>query len=339
MKKVIFGAMALCLFFASDVDAKTYHSKKYNQEFQLGLKRDKKKHTEFKKHAKKKSFLEDVIIPGKYDLTLKVSPPENQGSCGSCWDFGITKAFRSAYMLVGNDTGTLAFNYLLDNCGSGPAQYGCNGGDFDAGQSFLKDAPWLESQDPYTQRQGRCANISPRAAKPALAYNVVGSGNTAPSFKDLSGAVSQDHMLVVDVAVCGSWGDYSGGIFSKNQCGASSINHIINLVGYDCETSIDATGNCVFDAHGQPVKGDGFLIVMNNWGTSWGENGYMRTRWGVDAIADTAMYFEVEKPIPPTPPVPPVPPTPPTPPSSFPFWGWILIGLGAGVGLVLIIRR
>jgi C1A family cysteine protease len=101
-------------------------------------------------------------------------------------------------------------------------------------------------------------------------------------------------MLSIDVAVCGQWGNYSSGIFDENQCGAESINHMVNLVKYDCQTSVDANGNCVFDQNGQPKNGDGYLTVMNNWNTTWGEGGYMRTRYGVDAVANTAMYFDVK---------------------------------------------
>lgn len=231
-----------------------------------------------------------TAVPGKYDLTPRVSPPEDQGSCGSCWDFSLTKALRSALMLAGKDPGTLAFNYLLNNCGP-VREYGCNGGDFDAGKNFLnKLGPWLESQDPYKGYETSCKKGLPVAG---TAIEYVKVGNEKPSFQELAAAVSQDHVLSIDVAVCGAWGSYSGGIFSRNDCGAGSINHMINMVGYDCETSVDSSGNCVFDSSGKPKNGDGFLIVMNNWGTSWGEKGYMRTRWGIDAIAYDAFYFTV----------------------------------------------
>ncbi len=273
----------------TDAKGHQFYAAKDGKKFYLGLKRT----------AKSRAFLKTAprahvavsTIPSSFDLTPKVSPPEDQGQCGSCWDFGITKALRSALMLVGKDPGVLAFNFLLNNCGKGPSQGGCGGGDFDAGQSFLNaGGPWLESQDPYTQQEGRCkSGLS--VAGTALTYVAVGSGSGAPSFQDLAAAVSQNHMLVIDVAVAGSWGSYSGGIYNGN---GSGINHIINMVGYDCETSKDASGNCVFNAQGQPVNGDGFLKVMNNWGSSWGENGYMRTRWGKNQIAETAMYFEVQ---------------------------------------------
>ena len=144
MKNLIILVLAVCFAQTPVIAAAkiskhktTYETKVYKEKHAKGLKRNHKKLKELKAKAHKKMAFSGSVIPSHTDLTSLVSPPENQGSCGSCWDFGITKALRSAFMLVGNDPGRLAFNYLLNNCGKGPSQGGCNGGDFDAGQSFL----------------------------------------------------------------------------------------------------------------------------------------------------------------------------------------------------------
>jgi hypothetical protein len=365
MKRLLIGlAIALPLLGFAE-EKPTYTVKEYREVHGTGLlKTDKTK--EFLKALPKHQMFRDSTVPGKYDLTPDVSPPENQGSCGSCWDFSLTKALRSALMIAGKDPGVLAFNYLLNNCGPGPRMYGCNGGMFEAGQSFLNGSgPWLESQDPYTQSEGRCKSGLPVAG---TALEMVQVGGDSPSFQLLAQAVSQRHMLSIDVAVAGSWGGYSGGIYNGN---GSGINHMINMNGYDCETSVDAAGNCVFNSQGEPKNGDGFLIVMNNWGTSWGERGYMRTRAHRNEIASTAVYFRVkEQPKPidggwsdwstcidgkqtrtcTNPPpsnggkfcVGPTEqacggPTPPGPDAKFPIWFWILLGVvGLGVFLMAI---
>lgn len=318
----------LLLFVSSQLFAhgapKGFTTKNYGHSFAKGLKRDHKNFKVFKADRPHKLIVPDDApgIPAKVDLSARVSPPENQGQCGSCWDFSITKALRSAWMLAGNDPGRLSFNYLLNNCGGVVEEYGCGGGDFNAGKNDQNGkGPWLEKQDPYTGFAGSCPKGLSTVAT-AATWVLVGSGRAAPSFKELAYALSQDHMLSVDVAVCGAWEDYSGGIYDQNNCGVESINHMINLVGHNCETSVDANGNCMFDANGQPINGDGYLIAMNNWGTQWGEGGYMRSRWHVNALADTAMYFTVAAPTPPVPPVPPVPPEPPTPPGPPLMPGW-----------------
>lgn len=156
----------------------------------------------------------------------------------------------------------------------------------------------------------------------AVSYAMLGEGKNGPTFKDLAYAMGVGrHVLAVDVAAdSGDWEDYSGGIYNLCAGAAQDIDHMVNLVGYDCETSLDAAGACAFDDEGKPINGDGYLLVMNNWGESWGteaavgHKGYMKTRmYGLNgqncnAIAVDALMFLVDasKPIEP-PPLPVIP--------------------------------
>lgn len=289
MKFLLTLLSAACIF-ANAAELPTYTTKEYREQHATGAVKTEATVKFLKSLPKVSASRSDAAIPGKFDLRpVGVSGPEDQGGCGSCWDFSLTKALRSALMLAGKDPGVLAFNFLLNNCGKGPRMYGCGGGMFEAGESFLNgDGPWLESQDPYTQSEGRCKTGLQVAG---TALEMVQIGNENPSFKELAASVSSNHFLSIDVAVAGSWGSYSGGIYNGN---GSGINHMIDMVGYDCETSVDSAGNCTFDSRGEPSKGDGFLIVQNNWG-SWGEDGYMRTRAHRNEIATTAVYFRVKE--------------------------------------------
>lgn len=259
----------------------------------LGLKRDTAKLKAFKAKAKKHTVQRgDAQVPARLDLRGRVSPPEDQGQHGTCWDFGTTKGLRSAFMLKGKDPGRLSFNYLI--CG-GHTPYDCDsGGDFDAGEQFLNGkGPWLATNDPYPNCTGRCKG-GPVAAT-ASDWVVVGPGNRPPSFQELASALASPHMLVIDGAVCGRWGNGTTGVLRTSECGPESINHIINRIGYDCETSVTADGKfCVFNADGSTKNHDGYFIDMNNWNITWSDGGYIREAWMVDAFGDTAMYFEVD---------------------------------------------
>jgi len=293
MKK-IFLTLCLIMFVGGCYCAKIQDTSKAKHA--TGLKRDASKFKEFLSHLSRHKHYAAPVVPGSVDLRPSLNPILNQGSCGSCWDFSLTKGLWGAYLLSGQKVPQPSVNYLLNNCGGVVSEDGCNGGDFPAGQNFLNSkGPWLESQDPYTQSEGSCKS-GLQVAETALQFIAVGTSGTPPSFQQLAEVMSQNHDLSVDVAVCGAWENYSGGIFSQNDCDASSINHMINMVGYSCETSVDANGNCAFNGSGQPKNGDGYLIAENQWGTSWGEQGYMRSKWGIDALATDAMYFTVASP-------------------------------------------
>jgi len=282
----------------------TYKTRQYFIPRTKGLHRTART-ADFMDQAPKTSYLGvNTLIPGKTDISYLVSLPENQGSCGSCWDFSLTKSLRSAFMTQGQDPGALAFNYLLNNCGNGPKQNGCGGGDFDAaGQFENNQGPWLEAQDPY-QSARKCKTLAPAAT--AISYTMLGSTHSSPTFKDLAYAVGvQSLMVSIDTATSGDWSNYDSGIYNDCKGGPNQIDHMIDLVGYDCETSVDAFGMCVFDDQGKPINGDGYLITENNWGESWGtkaangHGGYMMTRMydskgnHCNAVATNALIYTV----------------------------------------------
>jgi len=324
MKKIfaILG-VGVCLFTqAYGLEGnKSFKTKMYLHKYAKGLKRDLKSKSKMQAILHHSYVTADAMIPGSFDFSKSVSLPENQGNCGSCWDFALTKALRSEYMLAGRDPGVLDFNYLLNNCGPGPRMDGCNGGDFPAAASFEQGkGPGLNSQDPYTQKEGSCKNLAVKAT--TVSYSMLGTSSSGPTFKDVAYALSVlNHMLVIDVAAGqGEWENYSDGIYNDCQGNSNDIDHMVNLVGYSCETSVDSQGNCLFDPEGKPVHKDGYLIVENNWGESWGtqaangHGGYMKTRMydssgnKCNAVATDALMFQTNLPAPsPTPSPTPIP--------------------------------
>lgn len=65
---------------------------------------------------------------------------------------------------------------------------------------------------------------------------------TAVSERVVSVGIVADHLM-----------HYTGGIFDILWC-SGRIDHAVNVVGY----------------------GDGYWILRNSWGTTWGEEGYFR---------------------------------------------------------------
>jgi C1A family cysteine protease len=300
------GAFASALALAARAPEPTYVSQSYAQIHAKGLVRTKES-KKFLKSAPRKSFSNiEAAIPGQYNLKGHVGPVEDQGQCGSCWDFSLTETLRGTLMAQGNDPGRLSFNYLL-NCAT--MMQGCDGGDFQAADLFVapKGAPAYGSDGDYIQANGKCEQAP--AVASAKSYKLLGSdgganpGSPTPSFKDIAYVVGVLHQPVsVDVAADDNWEKYSWGIY--NSCSSEdpgSINHMVVIEGYDCEDSLDASGNCKFDQNGNLPKGTGIWIVKNSWGSGWGWDGYIHMRatdaFGkpCNAIATDALYYDVSQ--------------------------------------------
>ena len=68
------------------------------------------------------------------------------------------------------------------------------------------------------------------------------------------------------------WDDYNGGIFVGSS---SDMDHLVLLVGYN------DTG--------------GYWIIKNSWGTSWGEDGYMRLSYANNPITSFDKTYAVDQ--------------------------------------------
>jgi len=282
----------------------TYSVKSYSVPHARGLVRTKES-TQWIRNAPHVAFPEAATsVPKTYSLRGKAGPVEDQGQCGSCWDFSLTTVLRGSWIVAGKDPGRLSFNYLL-NCAT--TMQGCNGGDFPAADMFIspKGAPAYGTDGEYTQANGTC--IAEKAVASTVSYKLLGTDMGAnptgaqPSFRDIAYIVGVLHQPVsIDVAADDNWEGYSGGVY--NACSdqkAADINHMVVIEGYDCETAVDSTGHCTFDAKGNLPHGVGTWLIRNSWGTDWGDDGYITTKAtdknGVacNMAASDALYYDV----------------------------------------------
>lgn len=234
------------------------------------------------------------VMPRDFDLRKRVAPPENQMTCGGCWAFSITNSLRSFHMLQGRDPGPLSKNYLLLN--QGPiSQYGCGGGDFDAGQNMLGGrGPCLEELSPYLGRDfGITYPEKAPVAATAANWVVVGDGCRKPTAQQLCEALwadGQGACLSVDIATDPEFDRYASGIFAKTT--STVVNHMVRLVGYCAGESVDRSGNAAFTPDGDWVKPEGaYFIGRNNWDLDWGIDGDFFIAYAVNNFASTAMVF------------------------------------------------
>jgi len=186
-----------------------------------------------------------------------LTPVKDQGQCGGCWAFATTEAIESALALAsGNLTNLSPQNVISctpnpDHCGG---TGGCGGATAELGFGYVA-AHGIAGADvyPYKAQTGTCNET---ITKTAIIEGCVKLGEN--NYTDLVAAVATVGPLAVSVDAS-KWSTYMSGIF--NGCDTEvdiDIDHVVQLVGYGSE------------------KGTDYWIVRNSWGSSWGEEGYIR---------------------------------------------------------------
>lgn len=205
-----------------------------------------------------------------YDLrTLGwVAPIKDQGQCGSCWAFSITKSLESALLRASRGVLDLSEQQLV-SCDT--HAYGCNGGMMDDMDYVVKTGLALESKLPYRGTDSRCPSPLPTPAAKGVRWGYVGGAGREPTLAEIKQALLDYGTLSVTVAAGGN--DWSNGGHMRG-CNNSGVNHMVNLVGW-----LDTDE----------------LIVANSWGTNWGDSGFAYAKQHCDELAtgDGSVSFVV----------------------------------------------
>jgi hypothetical protein len=196
------------------------------------------------------------------------TPIKNQGSCGSCWAFGMTAMVESTAKRLTGTTYDLSEQYVLD-CTS--TTWGCNGGFFNFVTFISPNGARAESCLPYIAKKNRrCSKTCP------IVYQItnwayVGNSSSVPSVDAIKTAIYTYGAVAAAVYVDSYWQAYVSGCF--NGTAAGSCNHAIELVGWD--DSICTTGA---------------WKLKNSWGTGWGEAGFMWIKYNSQLVGYAACY-------------------------------------------------
>ena len=192
--------------------------------------------------------------PASIDWRTKgaVTTVKDQGQCGSCWTFSSTGAMEGAWAIAKGQLIDLAEQELVDCAGLKYGSMGCNGGQMEGAFKFIiENGQCAASSYPYTAKDGTCHSCS------AVAHATSCSDVKPNDQLSLKAAVTKQPVAVAIEADTKYFQSYSGGVLTSSSCG-TSLDHGVLAVGYGEE------------------NGQKYWLVKNSWGTSWGEQGYVK---------------------------------------------------------------
>eukprot|EP00602_Paraphysomonas_sp_CaronLab_P000031 CAMPEP_0185026086 /NCGR_PEP_ID=MMETSP1103-20130426/9853_1 /TAXON_ID=36769 /ORGANISM="Paraphysomonas bandaiensis, Strain Caron Lab Isolate" /LENGTH=310 /DNA_ID=CAMNT_0027559545 /DNA_START=155 /DNA_END=1087 /DNA_ORIENTATION=+ len=202
-----------------------------------------------------------TVVPSSWDWTSKgaVTDVKDQGKCSSGgWAFSVAAAIESAYQIQGNDLTSLSEQNII-SCDT--TDTGCDGGWMDSGFSWVKKNGGLCTSTAYpyssgdTGSSGECStSCSSLKGTAPTSYTDVTQGSVSA----LTSAVYQQPVSVAIQANQIGIKSYGSGVFS-GKCG-QRVDHGVLVVGYGTD----------------PDSGLDYWKIKNSWGTSWGEQGYLR---------------------------------------------------------------
>ena len=221
-------------------------------------------------------------MPSSKDWSQYDSPVKNLMTCGSCWAFSATALVENlgnqAGLSVEQDLSEQVIISCIDSSG-------CDGGYTSHALEYIRDQGLpSESCYPYISAKGNCAD---KCASPAFLQKITQytyhwglSGDT--TIYDLKILLQTGPVIAtIRVPSDNSFDFYSGGIYDYNGDDSYSFSASVLVVGYNDDQQ--------------------YFKVKNNWGVSWGENGYFRiayndvtddVKFGSYAYTASGVYVE-----------------------------------------------
>jgi C1A family cysteine protease len=202
-----------------------------------------------------------LSLPSSVDWRNKnaVTPVKDQGQCGSCWSFSTTGALEGIYSIQNGKLISFSEQQLVDcdNYKHGGKDHGCNGGIMDNAFAWIEKNGGLctEESYPYISQNGEtesCQTTCDVVPKSQIQSWV----DVLSTDQALMTAIAQQPVSIAIEADQMDFQLYKSGVFT-GKCG-TTLDHGVLVVGYGTE------------------NGEDYYLVKNSWGTSWGDQGYIK---------------------------------------------------------------
>lgn len=213
-----------------------------------------------------------------------VTSVKNQGQCGNCYAFGAVAGIESLYKMKRNETRDFSEQHITDctykrytNSAKQVFNNGCNGGNPRFVVMFFNETyVSTEKEKPYnaTLNVTNCPVIT-RAPERVINYAYL----NPKSESHLAYLLDKNGPIIIFNNANGNFQKYKSGLYNDGASCNGTVNHVMLLVGVDK------------DAEGE------FWIIKNSWGTTWGEQGYVRfpkdkNMCNIMGAAVTIPYFD-----------------------------------------------
>ncbi|XP_055301254.1 procathepsin L-like [Sitodiplosis mosellana] len=219
-------------------------------------------------------------VPASFDWRKRGAVTEvgTQGNCSSCWAFAITGALEAFYKIKTGNLVRLSQQFLVD----------CS--DYSEKSAKVEDKCQTGNNPvrglKYVQKNGICKTDSYRYTAKSGRCNESVERKKLHPINDIRRVVKNEEALKEVLYLNGpliaginaperSFELYKEGVYYDEKCGNGNL-HSVLIVGY-----------------GRDEKYGDYWIVKNSWGTSWGEDGYMRLARNRDdhcGIADDVLF-------------------------------------------------
>ena len=222
--------------------------------------------TRIKKQNYKQNQIQEEELPNYVNWVEAgaVTPVEDQGECGSCWTFSAIGALEGAYFIKTGQLVPFSKQQLIDcdNSKYGGKNHGCNGGFMNRAFEWINmkggicsdfDYPYISS---YESNDDPSNNTCSTNCKLIEGSQITDYIDVLPNDVSMMYALSKQPVSVAIDTSGRNFQLYKSGVFTSKT--GTNVNHAVLAVGYGTENGHD------------------YYLVKNSWGTSWGEDGYIK---------------------------------------------------------------